>query len=187
MKLVLSNIQGKLLEFVIAQHGEQKRKYTFEPYWTHVLSVAEIVAVYEPRGIEIALCHDLFEDTSCDFDRLYNKMIAIGYAPEHSYDTCTCVKKLTDVFTKEAYPYLNRLKRKENEAKRLGQISSISQSVKYADLIDNTGSITEHDKGFAKKYLQEKIQTLDQMRTGNIHLLIDCCSTLKNALKLVES
>jgi hypothetical protein len=71
------------------------------------------------------------------------------------------------VFTKEDYPHLNRAKRKENEANRLGKIKSISQSVKYADLIDNTISIFEHGKDFTEIYLKEKDAILKVMNKGN--------------------
>ena len=143
------------------------RKYTYEPYHTHLLSVAEIVSIYETGCVEIALCHDLFEDTNCTFNELYKKLSEIGYDMHTSYDICTCVKELTDVFTMEDYPHLNRAKRKENEANRLGKIKCISQSVKYADLIDNTISIFEHGKDFTEIYLKEKDAILKVMNKGN--------------------
>ena len=163
----LNNKQKLLFEFVKTKHKDQVRKYTYEPYHTHLLSVAEIVSIYETGCVEIALCHDLFEDTNCTFNELYKKLSEIGYDMHTSYDICTCVKELTDVFTKEDYPHLNRAKRKENEANRLGKIRSISQSVKYADLIDNTISIFEHGKDFTEIYLKEKDAILKVMNKGN--------------------
>lgn len=179
--MILSERQNLLLDFVKLQHGEQKRKYTGEPYWNHLYSVAEIVADYEPNtfAIEIAFCHDLFEDTKCTFAQLHNNLIAFGYSRNVAYSICACVNELTDVFTSYAYPYMNRKKRKEEEAKRLGTISNISQSVKYADLIDNTRSIMERDKSFAKVYLSEKKDILLVMRSGNIDLLKKCDANLK--------
>lgn len=175
----LTFLQIQLLEFVKEQHGEQKRKYTLEPYWKHPYAVALMVGGRYPKAIEIALCHDLFEDTPCTFDQLYNKMIEIGYERDFAYDVCGGVKELTDVYTKEAFPYLNRRKRKENEAKRLGQISPCAQTVKYADLIDNTSSIVAHDPNFAKTYLAEKYEMLKQMKSGNEFLYKDCLNSLK--------
>lgn len=177
----LTRMQNELFAFVTKMHGEQKRKYTGEPYVTHCLSVAELVSVHEEECIEIALCHDLFEDTACDFTMLHAKMISIGYGRRFSYETCTCVNELTDKFTHEDYPYLNREKRKTNEAKRLGGISHKSQSVKYADLIDNTRSIVEHDKSFAKVYLMEKDLILELMNKGNCILFTNCLTELQNA------
>jgi len=45
--MILSLRQLKFLEFVQEQHGEQKRKYTLEPYWTHPLEVANMVVKYD--------------------------------------------------------------------------------------------------------------------------------------------
>ena len=180
--MILTERQEKLLQFVKEQHGEQVRKYTNEPYWTHLVSVAEIVSKYEPDGIEIALCHDLFEDTNCNEHHLLVHLQKMGYSFSERNIICKGVVDLTDVYTHEKYPSSNRNDRKRMEAERLGAISKLPQSVKYADLIDNTASIVKYDKGFAVKYLQEKIRVLDKMRNGNINLLIDCCHTLKNAL-----
>lgn len=180
--MILTERQEKILQFVKEQHGEQVRKYTNEPYWHHLVSVSEIVSKYEPDGIEIALCHDLHEDTKCTSSELYSFLLENGYDGDEAIVITDGVIDLTDVFIPEKYPKLNREQRKIREAERLGKIPPLSQSVKYADLTDNTRSIIKYDKGFAVKYLQEKVRVLDQMRNGNINLLIDCCYTLKNAL-----
>jgi len=171
----LNKNQSKLLEFVKMKHGNQVRKYTGETYWTHVLGVAEIVSKHDCKAVEIALCHDLYEDTDCTFQVLYKALTeSCGYNASRSYTICTMVLDLTDVFTKEDYPYMNRKKRKQKEAERLGSISVIAQTVKYADLIHNTKSIVEHDKGFAKVYLEEKRDILFQMNIGNPTLWKEC-------------
>lgn len=177
----LTEQQNLLLDFVKLQHGEQKRKYTGEPYWNHLYAVASIVSDYEPHtfAVEIALCHDLFEDTQCTFTQLHNSLISFGYDRKDAYDICTCVNELTDVYTSEAHPYMNRKKRKAEEAKRLGTISALSQSVKYADLIDNTSSIVERDESFAKVYLSEKKDILSVMNKGNQDLFKRCIANLE--------
>lgn len=172
--MTLTPQQLLLLDFVKLKHGDQVRKYTGDPYWTHLVNVAEIVSQYEPDCIEIALCHDLFEDTQCTFTELHRAMTKIGYDRNFTYDVCTCVTELTDVFTHSDYPHMNRKKRKLKEAERLGTVSYRSQSVKYADLIDNTKSIVEHDEGFAKLYLEEKENILAVMVGGNGVLYYIC-------------
>jgi len=172
--MILTEQQLQLFDFVSLKHSGQKRKYTEDDYTVHLLSVVEIVNKYDESCIEIAMCHDLFEDTNCTFDELYKKMVDIGFDRHFSYDVCTCVTELTDVFTSKDYPYLNRKKRKENEAKRLSKISVRSQTVKYADLIDNANSIVEHDPNFATVYLVEKKQIIEQMTNGNPDLLKIC-------------
>lgn len=178
MKLELSPIQEQLFDFVKIKHGSQVRKYTGEPYTNHCLSVAEIVSEYGDYCVEVALCHDLFEDTTCNFSELYKRMITIGYGTRFSYSVCTYVTELTDKYIKEDYPYLNRKRRKELEAERLGGISFKAQTVKYADLIDNTGSIVEHDAGFAKVYLAEKRRILELMNKGDKSLYKICLETI---------
>jgi len=185
--LNLTDRQQKLLDFVKLQHGSQLRKYTNEPYWHHLVSVAEIVSEYEPNGIEIALCHDLLEDTECTKEMLFDSLCSAGYDKDFSKNIVFAVIDLTDVFTHECYPRLNRKERKLLELKKLRTISTISQSVKYADLIDNSSSIVEHDKGFAKVYLQEKQEILSVMRAGNPGLLKRCEQVLEESLmKLKE-
>lgn len=179
----LNEKQNSLLDFVKQQHGDQVRKYTSEPYWTHCLSVAEIVSAHDDGCIEIALCHDLFEDTDCDFKRLFDFMTSIGYSREYAYDVCKCVDELTDKFTKEMHPYLNRAKRKSEEARRLANVSKRAQTVKYADIIDNRASIVQHDPSFAKVYLDEAKYLLSVMNNGNEKLKNDCLDMIYNLIK----
>lgn len=173
--------QSKLLEFVKKMHGEQKRKYTGEPYWHHCVCVATIVSEFENDCFEVGLCHDLYEDTECDFNMLYKELCDIGYNPKFAYKVCTWVSELTDKYDKSDYPYFNRSKRKKLEAKRLHGISYQAQSVKYADLIDNTSSIVQFDKSFAEVYLKEKKEILEGMVFGNPVLLLKCNETLLKA------
>lgn len=179
--------QTLLLEFVKEYHGDQKRKYTGEPYWHHLLNVAEIVSEFVPRVTEVALCHDLFEDTKCTPQELQNFLVrTCHYDVGFAVSIVNGVKQLTDVYTPEAFPDMNRKERKKQEAFRMGLIGPDVQSVKYADLIDNTSSIILYDPGFAKTYLPEKLELLNRMRKGNIHLLVKCCHTLYEAIQTLK-
>ena len=68
-------------EFARAHHGEQRRK-SGEPYITHPLAVAQIVAEelhLDSESIEAALLHDTIEDTSAtheDISRLFSPTVA---------------------------------------------------------------------------------------------------------------
>lgn len=183
MNLNLSTTQRSLLDFVKGQHGGQQRKYSNEPYWHHLVRVAEIAARHLDASIEkeIALCHDLLEDTPCTKQQLYRKLIAIGYQNQQADSITNGVVELTDVFIKADYPNLNRKSRKKQEARRLGNISPLAQSIKYADIIDNTASISDGNDGFGRVYLREAVDILDQMRSGDIRLLIECCHTIREA------
>ncbi len=182
----LTQRQLRFLDFVKEQHGQQKRKYTGEPYWHHVYAVAEIVSEYEPDGLEIALGHDLLEDTACTYDDLFFFLKNNGYDKEEASFIANGVQELTDEFVKENYPDKNRKDRKKLEAERLGKVSPLAQSVKYADLIHNMQSIVEEDKDFARIFSKEKRNLLDQMRRGNIDLFIKCCHTLQEAFTALK-
>lgn len=185
MQLKLSDKQTRLLELVKKFHETQKRKYTFEPYYLHLISVATIASEFikEQFVIEISLCHDLFEDTECTSLGLRLALLEIGYSLSETNFIVKNVHDLTDEFTKEKYPEINRKERKRREAERLSKISVVAQSVKYSDIIDNIPSIVEYDKDFAKTYLSEKINILDKMRGGDINLFIRCCSVYYKAVK----
>ncbi|MCE7039211.1 HD domain-containing protein [Dyadobacter sp. CY312] len=186
----ISSRQTRLFYFVKAAHGEQKRKYTNLPYWTHLWSVAEIVSGYPDieMGIEIALCHDLLEDTPCTSKELDEYLLDNGYHDwQDRMKIVRDVSHLTDEYTSETYPELNRATRKNLEAKRLIGITPNAQSVKYADIIDNTSSIVQYDLGFAKVYLQEISAKIYKMDKGNPDLYKRCLETVENAVNnLVE-
>lgn len=147
-----------------------KRKYTGEPYTVHLENVGSAAEKCVPYGYEIGLCHDLFEDTQCTWMKLYKALKRFGYSFQEARYILMSAVELTDVYTKEAYPEMNRKERKNKEAKRLGTISKNSQTVKLCDLDDNTESIVTHDPSFAKVYLQEKEVILSEMKHGDSQL-----------------
>lgn len=152
--------RDKLIQFVKEWHGDQKRKYTGAPYFNHLLAVANAA---EKTGVnygwEIGLFHDILEDTKCTTKDLYFHL-GKYYPASDARLICDHVEDLTDVFSTEAFPYLNRSIRKQCEALRLHTIDRTSQIIKCCDLIDNTQSIVEHDPGFAVKYIAEKREIL---------------------------
>ena len=183
----LTEQQQNLLQFVKECHGDQVRKYTGEAYWNHVHAVAEMSRNYQiPFGIEIGLCHDLLEDTACTMKTLFDRLEALGYVLSDMRVICDCVRDLTDVYTTEDYPHLNRKQRKQKEATRLSEIHLLSQSVKCADLIHNTESIIKHDKGFAKVYIKEKDDILRVMNGGDGELYRACLAVLDEAKEKLE-
>ena len=60
------NILEEVKSFASEAHGEQKRKYTPEPYIVHPIRVMEICKKYtdDVRILSAALLHDVLEDTS---------------------------------------------------------------------------------------------------------------------------
>ena len=148
----------------------QRRKYTDAPYWTHCEAVAKIVSPYAETEdmIVAAWLHDILEDT---------QVVMIDISMLFGADVLDLVYALTDKFT---YPhYGNRAHRKSLEADRLATASPHAQTIKYADLIDNTMSIVEFDLGFAQVYLPEAKHLLTVMHQGDPGLR-------KRALRVVE-
>lgn len=133
------------------QHFEQKRKYTGEPYFVHLQNVANKVKEWGyPELQAIAYLHDIVEDTHVTIEQIekaFNKEIA------------TNVWFLTDV------PLIagNRKTRNHLNNMRLSQAPESALIVKCADMIDNMKDIVEHDKKFAKVYLDEIGLRFDDM------------------------
>lgn len=155
-----------LLAYLFAQaaHKGQKRKYTEKPYFEHCLAVAETTnkvlgdATHEEkvRSLCVAMLHDVVEDTTISIDTittLFGGSISSG------------VMWLTDVETG------NRSTRKRLAKERLSRAPGWVQTIKVADLIDNTSSIVEHDPKFAKVYLQEKRELLEVLTGADKSLL----------------
>lgn len=176
----LSDRQWKLFDFVKEMHGSQTRKYTGAPYYTHLLSVADRIDQYVKNGYEteIALCHDLIEDTECSLAELSSKLLSCGYNIEEDEVILAGVDDLTDKYTHDKYPSLNRAQRKELEGTRIVASRPIAQTVKYADIIDNMLSLAEHDPGFARIYVREVDGYLRKIDRGNQQLYQDCCALL---------
>lgn len=163
------NDMKNLIAFVQEKHSKQVRKYTVEPYFVHLEAVASLVATHleDKRLVAIAYSHDLLEDTDCteeDSNALALDSFSnsdIGYILEG-------VNALTDVFTHEAYPDLNRAERKWKESERLSAIRPEFQSVKYCDIMHNSISILEYDReGFGVTYVREMSNVLSTMNKGD--------------------
>jgi len=154
------------LEFVCffakTAHGEQKRKYTNDPYIVHPVSVANIVAsvCFDPDVIAAALLHDVVEDTPVTLSEL-RAVFGVRIA--------SFVSEVTDVSRPQDG---NRAVRKKLDREHLAKASPQAQTIKLADLIDNTKSIVAHDPDFAKVYLQEKRALLEVLTMGH-HILYD--------------
>jgi (p)ppGpp synthase/HD superfamily hydrolase len=147
---------SKALAFATAAHEGQSRKYDGEPYIVHPIAVSELVSsLTEDEDMVIAaLLHDVVEDTEVTGEEIH----------KHFGDrVAELVYDLTDQFTSETYPNLNRKIRKRLEAQRLGKCSKDVQLIKICDMADNTKSIIKDDPGFASLFLREKSYILEEM------------------------
>lgn len=154
------------IAFAATAHAGQLRKFDGLPYITHPIRVMTMLhqhaAAVSEDQLVAAILHDVVEDTPVDIktiERRFGSTVA------------SLVFDLTDQFTPEAYPSMNRFARKAAERTRLASISAQAQDIKLADLIDNTISIVAGDIGFARTYLREKEDLLKVMRDGDPTLL----------------
>jgi (p)ppGpp synthase/HD superfamily hydrolase len=143
--------------FAMKAHYGQERKYTDEPYIVHPIRVAELVA--EAGGsyemIAAAYLHDVVEDCGISLIEIH-----CGFG----IDVAVLVNWLTDVSAPEDG---NRAIRKARDRGHLAAAPPDAQTIKLADLIDNTSSITKYDPNFAVKYMQEKRALLEVMDKGD--------------------
>tara|TARA_R110002126_G_C10172123_1_gene473973 strand:+ start:42 stop:548 length:507 start_codon:yes stop_codon:yes gene_type:complete len=158
MNIEFSQTENIVLDFAEAAHRSQKRKYTGEDYIEHPIAVAKRVKndYGNQNMVCAALLHDVLEDTAVEHDQLRTFLYKTMNIPVNAEVVLQLVVELTDVYTKEAFPYLNRKERKCREAFRLRDVSRNAQRIKRADIRDNSVSINEHDPKFAEVFNREK-------------------------------
>lgn len=157
--------------FATAAHAavDQRRKYTNEPYIVHPTEVAAIVAGVPgatPEMIAAAWLHDVVEDT-----QVTEQVIR----EEFGDAVADIVMWLTDVSRPEDG---NRARRKAIDRAHTAQAPAEAQTVKLADLISNTKTITAYDPEFARVYLEEKRQLLEVLTRGDAGLRAVAMSTI---------
>lgn len=175
------NLPDRALAFARAAHGEQKRKYTGNPYIEHPIRVAQLVK--EAGGTEemiaAAYLHDVVEDVSLDrikaIDNFTNTAFGCGLSTEREvrllylrlsfgYKVASLVEMVTDVSLPTDG---NRKARKQKDLEHLAQASPEGKTIKLADLIDNSRDIVKNDPDFAKVYMREKAALLPVLIGGN--------------------
>lgn len=166
----------RAVEYCKLWHGEQRRKYTGEPYYLHPLEVAEILgSVHESENVVISgLLHDVVEDCGITFENISDQFGM--YVSE-------VVREVTDV-SKQSDG--NRAERKQIDLEHLAKATYDGKTVKLADLISNTRSIVKHDPNFAAVYLKEKEALLTVLIGGNPFLYQMAYETLESAKRQLE-
>jgi guanosine-3',5'-bis(diphosphate) 3'-pyrophosphohydrolase len=158
----------KIISFADNAHDGQMRKYTPDRYIVHPIRVMEICGEYtqDITALAAAVLHDVLEDTAVNSAELFGFLNTIMDSPTAT-TTLRFVEELTDVYVKEAYPQWNRKKRKAMEAERIAHTSAMAQTIKYADILDNSKEIAEHDRDFGPRFLRECRELLQKANRGN--------------------
>lgn len=152
--------------FAMKAHAGQVRKYTGEPYFTHLEEVAEILrgsvrgsvasencSIGDAKSVvrfdvmaAAAYLHDTLEDCEVTCDEL---------AQEFGTIVASYVWLLSDINQTG-----NRASRKLQTRLRLYGAGEDVQNIKCADIISNASSIIKHDPKFAKVYVNECVELL---------------------------
>jgi len=170
--------------YAAGAHGDQQRKYSSERFIAHPVRVMEICRRYTGKQplLAAALLHDVLEDTPVTQEDLHGFLLGV-MAEDEAGETMLLVVELTDVFTKLAHPQWNRKKRKKKEAERIRTTSGDSQTVKYADIIDNCREIANHDPDFAGVFLRECRDLLRVIQKGEQALYREAIETVQAGLR----
>lgn len=140
--------------------NEQRRKYTFEPYIVHPAAVVELVR--SVCSIEEVLAatwlHDTVEDTDTTIMDIEERFGA---------DVAGLVAMVTNPAQKTG---TNRIQCKRAHFLHTAMASPAAQTIKIADIIDNTREILRYDPRFARVYFVEKRLQLAGMERGDVGL-----------------
>lgn len=156
---MISNLEANALRFATDAHGsiDQRRKYTGEPYIVHPIAVAELVrsVPHSAEMIAAALLHDVVEDTPVTIAEI---------EAEFGSSVAELVAWLTDVSRPQDG---NRRKRKHLDLLHTAKAPPAAKTIKLADLIDNTRTISKYDPSFWPVYRREKEALLAVLREGD--------------------
>lgn len=183
----MESILNKIRDYADNAHGEQTRKYTPERYIVHPVRVMETVRQYDPRlpMLAAALLHDVLEDTPVTEDEMMAFLLTVMERSD-AERTLELVIEMTDVYVWKTFPQWNRRVRKQKELERIALTSPDAQTIKYADIMDNSMEIADEDTDFAPRYLNECLAILKVADKGNPELYRRSLDTVREALRSVE-
>lgn len=144
-------------EFAVRAHRKQERKFTGEPYMVHPLSVARMVcdAGGTLEMVIAAVLHDVVEDCPwvkpSEIERTFGSKVA----------------QLVMQVTKVSNPRDDRATRKATDRAHYGGASPGAQTIKLADVIDNTRTVHLHGNEFAAIYMAEQRELLKVLVHGD--------------------
>lgn len=179
----MDELLAKITDYGDEAHGDQMRKYVPDRYMVHPVRVMEkLRGITDDKTIlAAALLHDVLEDTPVTENEMHQFLLTLMNSDE-ARRTLDLVVELSDVYVKSAYPKLNRRTRKSKELDRLEKTSADSQTIKYADILDNTMEIVDEDSSFAKVYLSEVRQILRRLDKGDAQLRSEAMEAVENGL-----
>ncbi len=156
---MLQTLEEQARRYATKAHADagQRRKYTDEPYIVHPAAVVELVRSVcdDEEMLAAAWLHDTVEDTPNTLNDIRN---------DFGERVASLVEMLTN---RGATAGQNRAARKLAHFRHTQQASPDAQTIKLADIIDNTRSIVHFDPHFARVYLNEKRVQIQLLTAGN--------------------
>lgn len=164
-------LQAELL--ATEAHTGQFRKYTGEPYIVHPRNVVSILREItdDTATLSAGWLRDVVEDT-----RVTLNTIKVVFGRE-------IAQLVSDVTNVTTHADGSRSRRKALERLHLAEAAPKAKTIKLADILDNVPDIAVHDPNFARIYLDEKLEALSCLRSGN-QILWDRAKILLD--KLIE-
>jgi (p)ppGpp synthase/HD superfamily hydrolase len=159
---MMDSLEDQARRYATQAHAEtgQRRKYTDEPYIVHPAAVVELVRsiTSDENLLAAAWLHDTVEDTATTLND-----IETHFGPR--------VAELVEMLTDSAQPTAkNRAARKLAHFQHTANAAPEAQTIKLADIIDNTRSIVRFDPHFARIYLVEKKVQIELLKQGDAQL-----------------
>jgi len=156
-------------------HRNQLRKYSGQPYFTHLLRVAAQTAKLPGATasmVAAAALHDLLEDVATpDTMEVWRNAITV----EIGFEVMVYVLGLTN--PSKRFKHLSRAERKEMDRKHLKTQPIEVRRIKLVDRIDNLAETLfdsmngyADDYDFQQLYLVESMQLLDSLRGTDANL-----------------
>ena len=149
--------------FATAAHAAVKhlRKYTNEAYSVHPAAVAKLVeqVPHTDEMVAAAFLHDVVEDTGVTIELV---------RAEFGEEVADLVGWLTDLSRPTDG---NRETRKAIDRAHSAKAPAAAQTIKLADVIDNSATIEAHDPDFARVFRHEKRRLLEVMTAGDPTLM----------------
>lgn len=165
----MDDLYNNAIRFATRAHRNQTRKYTGEPYILHPLSVAEIVQTVDhtQEMLAAAVLHDTVEDTEVTLDQIKTEF---GNTVANYVEYLTDVSKPSDG---------NRAVRKNIDSIHYSRGPKETQTIKLADIIDNSKSIKQYDPRFWEIYKTEIWVTINRLTNADQKLWIKTRDLIK--------
>ncbi|OON40130.1 GTP pyrophosphokinase [Izhakiella australiensis] len=169
------SLEERAQRFATKAHAQaqQRRKYTDEPYIVHPAAVVEIVRSVTDDEVMLAAAwlHDTVEDTATTLADLRSRF---------GEPVARLVAMLTDSDQPQAK---NRAARKAAHFQHTARASADAQTIKLADIIDNTRALIHYDPEFARVYLLEKRLQVALLSAGNAALRQTASEIIENGIQ----